>query len=375
MKFNCDQQILSKALSTVSKAISQRTTIPVLKGILLTATNDNKLKLTASNLDLSIERTIDVFVEEEGSIVISDSKFFIDLIRKLPKQQINIEVTENEKVLIKTMTTEVNCVSQSADEFPNTGEIENIITKLSFNKNIFREMIKRTQFCASIDENKGIIVGILVELEENSLNMVALDGFRMAVTREQMMNERRDKIIISAKIMNEINKILTEAGDEEDENIDLILSDKKAVMLLSGTKVTMRLLEGEFISYKDILPKENGTVVNVSKDALIESIERASLLAREGRNNLIRVSISENLLTISSASDEGSVKEDIIMEKQGNDLEIGFNSKYVMDALKAIEDDQIRIEFNTAVKPCLIKPLEGNSYEYLILPVRIPSNQ
>ena len=374
MKFNCDQQVLSKALNTVSKAITQRTTIPVLKGILMTATTDNKLKLTASNLDLSIEKTIDVFVEEEGSIVISDSKFFIDLIRKLPKQQINIEVSENDNILIKTLTTEVRCVSQSADEFPNTGELENIKAQLSFNKNLLKDMIRKTQFCASIDETKGIIVGILMELEENSLNMAALDGFRMAVTRENMLNERNEKIIISAKIMNEISKLLTEASDETDENVDLVLGEKKAALLLSGTKVIMRLLEGEFINYKDILPKDSSTVVKINKENLIESIERASLLAKEGRNNLIRVSINENLMNISSASEEGSVKEDIIMEKKGNDLEIGFNSKYIMDALKAIDDEEIKIEFNSAVKPCLIKPLEGNAYEYLVLPVRIPSN-
>lgn len=374
MKFYCDQQILSKALNTVSKAITQRTTIPVLKGILITATRDNKLKLTASNLDLSIERTVDALVEEEGSIVISDSKFFIDLIRKLPKDQIEIEVAENHNVIIKTPNTKVKCVSQSADEFPNTGEIENIVAQLSFNKEILKDMIRKTQFCASIDETKGIIIGVLMELEENSLNMAALDGFRMAVTREKMANERRDKIIISAKIMNEISKILSESTEEKDENIDFILSDKKAVMLLEGTKVVMRLLDGEFISYKDILPKENGTVVKISRNSMIEAIERASLLAKEGRNNLIRIKIQENLMNISSASEEGSVNEDIIMEKTGNDLEIGFNSKYVMDALKVIEDEMIKMEFNTAVKPCLIKPLEGNSYEYLILPVRIPSN-
>ena len=247
MKFYCDQQILSKALNTVSKAITQRTTIPVLKGILITATRDNKLKLTASNLDLSIERTVDALVEEEGSIVISDSKFFIDLIRKLPKDQIEIEVAENHNVIIKTPNTKVKCVSQSADEFPNTGEIENIVAQLSFNKEILKDMIRKTQFCASIDETKGIIIGVLMELEENSLNMAALDGFRMAVTREKMANERRDKIIISAKIMNEISKILSESTEEKDENIDFILSDKKAVMLLEGTKVVMRLLDGEFI--------------------------------------------------------------------------------------------------------------------------------
>jgi DNA polymerase-3 subunit beta len=237
-----------------------------------------------------------------------------------------------------------------------------------------KEMIRKTQFSASIDESKGIIVGVLMELEESSLNMVALDGFRMAVTRESMINERRDKIIISAKIMNEIAKILSETNEESDENIDFILSDKKAVMLLEGTKIVMRLLEGEFINYKDILPKESGTVIKVSRSSMIEAIERASLLAKEGRNNLIRINIQENLMNISSASEEGSVNEDIIMEKTGNDLEIGFNSKYVMDALKVIEDEEIKIELNTAVKPCLIKPVEGNRFEYLILPVRIPSN-
>ena len=187
MKFNCDQQVLSKALNTVSKAITQRTTIPVLKGILMTATTDNKLKLTASNLDLSIEKTIDVFVEEEGSIVISDSKFFIDLIRKLPKQQINIEVSENDNILIKTLTTEVRCVSQSADEFPNTGELENIKAQLSFNKNLLKDMIRKTQFCASIDETKGIIVGILMELEENSLNGNAAEGAARALGRPEKL--------------------------------------------------------------------------------------------------------------------------------------------------------------------------------------------
>ena len=374
MKFNCDQQTLSRALGTVSKAITQRTTIPVLKGILLSATNDNKLKLTASNLDLSIERTIDVNVEREGSIVISDSKFFMDLIRKLPNEPVNIEVTENENILIKTLNTEVKCVSQSADEFPGINDVDEVKAQLSFDREILNDMIRKTQFCASIDETKGVIVGVLIELEEDSMNMVALDGFRMAVTREQMRNERKEKIIISAKIMNELSKILSETNEEKDENVSFILSDKRAVMLLEGTKVVMRLLEGDFINYKEILPKEKSTTVKINRETMIEAIERASLLAKEGRNNLIRITVTENLMNITSASEEGAVKEDIIMEKSGENLEIGFNSKYIMDALKAIDDDEVLIEMTSAVKPCLIKPIEGNGYEYLILPVRIPSN-
>lgn len=374
MKFNCNQQVLSKALSTVSKAITQRTTIPVLKGILLTATSDNKLRLTASNLDLSIEKTIDVNVEREGSIVVSDSKFFIDIIRKLPNEPVNIEVMENENIMIKTLNTEVKCVSQSADEFPGINDVEDVKSQLSFKKELLNDMIKKTQFCAGMDETKGIIVGILIELEENSLNLVALDGFRMAVAREQMINERPEKIIINGKIMNEISKILAETNDESDENVSLILSDKRAVMLLEGTKIVMRLMEGEFVDYKEILPKEKNTTIKINRGNLIDSIERASLIAKEGRNNLIRINIQENLLNITSASEEGLVKEDIIMEKNGEDLEIGFNSKYVMDALKAIDEEEVKIEFTSSVKPCLIKPVEGDSFEYLILPVRIPSN-
>ena len=374
MKFNCDQQTLAKALNTVSKAITQRTTIPVLKGILLSASNDNKLKLTASNLDLSIEKTIDVNVEREGSIVISDSKFFMDLIRRLPNEPVNIEVTENENILIKTLNTEVKCVSQSADEFPGINEVDEVKAQLTFDRELLKDMIRKTSFSASVDETKGVIVGVLMELEENSLNMVALDGFRMAVNRERMQNRNNEKIIISAKIMNELNKILSETNEEKDENVSLILSDKRAVMLLEGTKIVMRLLDGDFINYKEILPKECSTTITVSRENMIEAIERASLLAKEGRNNLIRVSIMENLMNISSASEEGAVKEDILMEKTGENLEIGFNSKYMLDALKVIEDEDVKIELTSAVKPCLIKPVSGDSYEYLILPVRIPSN-
>lgn len=144
-------------------------------------------------------------------------------------------------------------------------------------------------------------------------------------------------------------------------------------MLLEKTKVVVRLLEGEFIKYKDILPKEKNTTMVIDKNELLASIERASLLAKEGKNNLIKFELEENLLSISSTSEEGKVKEEIMMDKEGEDLEIGFNSKYVMDALKVIEDENIVMEFNTSTTPCILKPLEGNSYEYLILPVRIPS--
>jgi len=368
MKFTCSQQSLSKALNTVSKAVTSRTTIPILKGILLNATADGKLILSASDLDLSIEKTMtDINVLEEGSVVVL-SKLFTDIIRKLPNEDILIEQKEDKSVIIKTSISEFAILGLSPEEFPQIGEIEEE-EEIVFEKELFREMIRKSAFSASIDDSKGIIVGVLIELEENYINMVALDGFRMAVIREEMKNEKKNKIIISSKIMNEINKIL--ADIEENEDIKFVLSKKKAALNFENTKIVIRLLEGEFIKYKDILPKENKCKVTVNKNLLHESMDRASLLSREGKNNLIRFTINENLLTITSRSEEGNVKEEVPISKEGNDIEIGFNSKYVIDVLKVLEDDEIIMEMVSSVKPCVIKPVEGKGYEYLVLPVRI----
>lgn len=370
MKFTCSQQKLSKALNIVSKAVSVRTTIPVLKGILLKCENDS-LTLSASDLDLSIEKTMEVHVIEEGTVVIP-AKLFGDIVRKLPNEEILIEQEENNVVMIKTSKSEFKIIGFEGDEFPNLSDEESELNELSFNCEIFKSMVSRTSFAATADESKGVLTGVLIEIEPDYINMVALDGFRMAVTREIMKNAESSNIIISAKILNEINKIISESDAEQD--IKILLGQKKAFIRFDTTHIILRLLEGDFIKYRDILPKSCSTTVTISRGELIDSIERASLLAKEGKNNLIRINIKNNLLTLTSKSEEGNVKEEIIMEKQGEDMEIGFNSKYMLDALKAIEDEFVNIELNTSITPALIKPLDGNLYEYLVLPVRISSN-
>ncbi|PKM84704.1 MAG: DNA polymerase III subunit beta [Firmicutes bacterium HGW-Firmicutes-11] len=366
MKFSCNQQLLSKALNTVSKAVTTRTTIPILKGILLEVNQDGMLKLAASDLDLSIEKKLPVAVWDEGAIVVS-ARLFSDIIRKLPNEEIEIE-EENGSVTIRCLSSEFTIVGQAAEEFPNVGIIKEE-DKRKMNRDIFREMIKKTAFSASIEESKGIIVGILIEMEEDGITMVALDGFRMAVAREDIKNAEKRKIIIAARILSELYKILTE--EESAEEIDLILDEKKAVILLADTRVVLRIMEGEFIKYKEILPKESQCTVIVNKGELADSLERASLLAKEGKNNLIKCAIFRDKIIITSRSEEGNVKEEVFVQKEGNDLEIGFNAKYILDVLKAIHEEEVKMEFNTSVSPCLIRPLEGNAYEYLVLPVRI----
>ena len=370
MKFTCNQQILAKALNTVSKAVSSRTTIPILKGIMIKATEEGKLILTASDLEISIKKEIDANVEETGAFVVM-AKLFSDIIRKLPNEEILISDEESGSVVIKTSFSEFNVVSFPTDEFPEIGNREEGSENIILDRNIFKEMIRKTAFAASIDESKGVLTGILTEIEEDNIKMVSLDGFRLALVKEYMKSAAPNKFIIAAKVMNEISKIISE--EEEDSDINISLGEKREVINIGSNEIVIRRMEGDFIRYKDILPAENTTKLIVSKDMLLESIERASLLSREGKNNLIKMSIKNDLMTITSRSEEGNVKEEIIVEKTGNDLDIGFNSKFVLDVLKVIDDEQISLNFKSGVSPCVVKPVEGDNYEYLILPVRIPS--
>lgn len=368
MKFSCNQQTLTKALNIVSKAVTIRTTIPILKGILLNVDDNGVLTMSASDLDLSIEKKIKVDNSTSGSIVVL-SKLFGDIIRKLPDETITIEENDG-KVNIKCSNSEFNIIGLSADEFPNINPTEENEEKILFNKELLKDMIKKTAFSASIDENKGVITGVLIEMEENFLNMIAVDGFRMAITKEAMKNKEREDIIISAKILNEISRIISESEDSN-EDIELLLNDKKAVFSMEDTKVILRLLEGKFMDYKRILPSESSCKVVLNKNDFMSSVERASLLAKVGKNNLVKLDIKDNIIEITSKSDEGNVKENVIVSKEGDDVVIGFNSKYLIDALKVIDDENIVILFNNSVSPCLIKPVSGDSFEYLILPVRL----
>ncbi len=370
MKFECNQQLLTKALNIVSKAVTSRTTIPILKGILLEVSEDGKLKMSASDLDITIEETVEIESGISGSIVVQ-SKLFGDIIRKLPNATVSVELVDT-NVVIKCMNSEFSIIGLSADEFPSIKNIEENQEYITFDKTILKEMIRKTSFAASVDESKGVITGILIELLNDAINMVAIDGYRMAITREAMVNLEEKNVIISAKIMNEISKILSEASEEE--NVNLLLNDKKAIFIIGNVKVVLRLLDGEFIKYKDVLPKDNKIKVKVNRNDLMESIERASLLSKEGKNNLIKFAIKDTIVTITSKSEEGNVREEVIINKEGEDLDIGFNAKYVLDVLKSIDDEEIYMFFNTSITPCLVEPVNGDSFEYLILPVRITNN-
>lgn len=387
MKFTCFKKDISKALNIVSKAVTTRTTMPILKGILLKV-EDNTLTLTAYDLDILIETKISVTGYENGELVVK-AKLFNEIIKKLPGEEVNISSDESifvppdqvipeseevnisnyeNKVIIKSDKSEFKIHGQSSDEFPSAGDVsekESIILK----SDDFIDMINKTSFAASLEESRGIIVGVLISLKQNFLTMVALDGFRVALNNRAVPNEKEKNIIVTAKILSEVASLLSEA--ENVSEISIVLDDRKAKINIDNTKVIIRLLEGEFISYESIIPKNSKVKVTAGKDDLYNAIERASLLSREGKNNLVKLEIKDNSIVISSKSEAGNLIEEIFVDKEGEDLEIGFNAKYLSDALKAIDDESIILNFDSSVSPCSITPLVGSSFTHLVLPVRI----
>lgn len=369
MKFTCSQLSLNKAVNTVSKAVSPKSTMPVLKGILLNVKGEN-LTLTASDLDISIETKTLITDGQDGSVVVN-AKLFGEIIRKLPNSLIRAELDEKGFLNISCLGSNFTLVTLPAEEYPSVGVVDES-KHLKLNGYLLRKLIRRTTFAASIDEKKGILVGCLININNGYLEIVSLDGFRLALAKEYEVFDGDGKIVVPASSLDVIEKIITENLGES--KIDFYIENKKIAVVTEDTKVIARLLEGEFIKYKDIIPQTYATKIVVSREELMSSIERASLFAREGKNNLIKITVEKDDILINSRSEEGNVNESISAEVEGNELVIGFNSKYLLDVLKNLDDEEVSIEMTSSTSAALIKPVEGEAYTYLVLPVRILAN-
>ncbi|AOY75417.1 DNA polymerase III subunit beta [Clostridium formicaceticum] len=367
MRFLCEKKTLVHSISIVQKAVSSKTTLPILKGIHIEVIKDY-LKLVATDLEIGIEHTVEVNTYEEGSVVV-DARLFSEIIRKLPDAEVEIILKENNQLYIKCENSEFNIICYDPQDFPELPSIEEEYS-YEIHQDLFKNMIRQTVFAASQDETRLVLTGALMEIEENTLNMVALDGYRLALRKGKIDASIDNKVILPAKALNEINRILT----DEEETIHITLTENHALFIIGNTKLISRLLEGEFISYKQIIPKEYKSKVRVKTKSLLDSIERASLLAREGKNNLVKFMIDDDKMTISSNSELGKVQEEVAIYLEGESIEIAFNSKYFIDALKIIEDEEVYLEFTTNLSPGILKPVTNDYYIYLVLPVRLSAN-
>ena len=348
MKIVCYKDTLLKALNSVIKGVASKTTNPILEGILI-QTNENQVKLTTYDMELGIEYIIDSDVKEQGSTVVN-AIMFSEIIRKLPDSELT---------------------TMNPDEFPELPKIE-IENSIDLEQNMLKNMIRKTIFAVSTEENRPIFTGCLFEVENNKLNVVAVDGFRLALRSIYLPVKVNDfKAVIPGKTLNEINKILLDSFD----HVKIGIAKNQALFEMENCKVVTRTLDGEFLNYKSVIPSNWETRIRVNKNSLQDSFERISLISASSiekeKKYPVKVSVDIGKITISCTNQTGEAKEEIYISTEGKNIEAGFNPKYFLDSLKAIDDEEVFVEFGTSISPCLIKSVENSEYVYMILPIRL----
>jgi len=367
MKLRCSRESLFQAINMVNKAVSNRSTLPILECILFTA-DETGFYLTANDLELGIQSSpIDAQIEKTG-VVALEARIITDIIRRVNGDTVIFSVDEKNITSIDCGTSTFQIVGQNGDEFPSLPEVEKN-QNFVLSQNELKNAIRQTIFSISQDESKPVLTGEYVELKEGSLRMVSVDGYRISYRNIPLSAcSEETNVIIPGKTLGEINKILSQ---EEEDMVHVYFTDKHILFDLQSGIVVSRLIEGDYIKYQQSFTDDCKTKIVCKREELLQALERASLLSRDTKKTPVRIAMENNVLTITAKAELGNAHEEVCVEQDGDILEIAFNPRYLIEALRVIEDSQVSIQFTTSLSPCIIKPLEGNGFGYLILPLRM----
>lgn len=363
MKIVCSKADLLSGVQTVSKAVPSKTTMSILECILIDATN-GQIKLTANDMEIGIETIIEGEIVEKGIIAL-EAKVFSDIVRKLPDSYITLETDSNYKTTITSDKAKFNIIGKSGEDFSYLPEIEKndgiVVSQFTL-----KEVVRQTIFSIADNDNNKLMTGELFEIKENELKVVSLDGHRISIRKIQLKNSYDyKKVVVPGKTLNEVSKILS--GDT-DKDVNIFFTDKHIVFEFDRTIVVSRLIEGEYFRIEQMLSSDYETKVHINKKELLDCIDRATLLVKEGDKKPIIMDITDDNMELKMNSIVGSMDENIEINKTGKDLMIGFNPKFMIDALRVIDDEDITMYLVNPKAPCFIKN-EKESYIYLILPV------
>lgn len=362
MKALIAKQQLLDAINMVQKAVMQKATLPVLEGIYIEA--GERLTLVGNCFELGIACTVDADIRETGAIVIQ-ARMFGEIVRRLPDSLISLE-TSGTKVKIECMNSFFEIKGMEAESYPMLSNF-NEDTAVTIPQGTFREMIRQTMFAVSQDENRRIMTGVLLETKEGGMSLVALDGFRMAVSRTLIKSNEGMRVVIPGKNMSEIHKLL----ENSEEIVRIVKTGSMVKFEMANCRIVSKTIDGEFMNYNGYIPTQYESVIIVNRKELEDGLDRASLITSDDKRYPVRLNLANDQVTIFSAAEMGSSKESISMRNEGGDLQIGFNPKFLLDSLKVIPDESIKISFNSQIGPAIITPLEGDRYLFLVLPVRI----
>ena len=363
MKLICSKASLLKGVSIVSKAVPSRTTMPILNCILIDA-SANEIKLTANDMELGIETVIEGEIVERGIIAL-DAKFFSEIVRKLPDNDVVIESDDTFQTTITCEKAKFNIVGKSGEDFSYLPYIEKN-ESISISQFTLKDVVRQTIFSIADNDTNKLMTGELFEINENRLRVVSLDGHRISIRNIELKESYSPlKVVVPGKTLQEISKILT--GEAEDM-VDIFFADNHILFEFDETKVVSRLIEGEYFHIDQMLSSDYDTKVKINKREFLSCIDRATLLIREGDKKPIILNIQDGSPQLKINSFVGSMNEEIEIEKEGKDLLIGFNPKFFIDALRVIDDEEVTLYMVNPKAPCFIKD-DAGTYVYLILPV------
>lgn len=370
MKFSCEKALLQAAISTTSRAVSPKSSIPALEGILLEAGND--LHLTGYNLETGIRTIVPADIQERGTLVLG-ARLFGEIIRKLPDDIVTFKA-EQYMVNIKCGMSEFNILGTDPEEFPELPTVE-YQNSLHLPQSALKAMIGQTLFAVSDNESRPIHTGSLFEVDNEGLTIVSVDGYRLALRHEAIDKKEGAEsfsFVVPGAALSEVEKICADS----DEPASITQGARHVMFKMGDTMLVSRRLEGEFLAYRQAIPRNNTIHVEGETRALLASIDRVSLIISDKLKSPLRCVFDQNLLKISTKTAIGDAYDECPIQGDGGGLEIGFNNRYLMDALKAAPADKVRLELTTGVSPCVILPTEGvENFLYMVLPVRLKAGE
>lgn len=367
MKFTCEKSILQKAINIVLRSVAVKSSVPALEGILLEA--ENGLKMTGYNLKIGITTTVDADIQEEGKLVLS-ARLFNDIIRKMPDELVTV-YSEKNTAHLKCGNAEFNILSIDAAEFPQLPEEEKK-TGFSICQASLKKMLSQSLFAVSADDSRPIYTGSLFEVGQDELTIVSVDGFRLALRREKLdQNTEQENIsfIVPGEALTEVEKIC----DDSENQITISLGEHFILFQTEDISLISRRLEGEFLNYRATIPSDNPIHVVAQTRDMLDAIERVSLIINENNKCPLKCLFDDGILYISAKTAIGDASDSCPIEGDGQKLEIGFNNRYLMDALHNAPGEKVKINMNSSVSPCVILPADGepDNFLYMVLPVRL----
>ena len=365
MQFKCMTSVLIEGLQTATKALSSRTTNPILEGVLVEAFGD-EVQLICSDERLTIATRIPAEIVDPGRGVVK-GRLFIEIVRRLPGGEVTVTMNANHQFNLKCMGSISNISGQEAELYPRLPVVSDE-HEIMLPQEMLRDMIQKTEFAIAAEDMREVLTGSYLEISGGEASMVGLDGFRLALRRAKCADlEANVSAIIPGRALGDIGKLLSEG---EEAMAALSFDGNRLHIRLENTDIYVLLIEGEYIQYRRIIPAQFATHVTADLETLRRCIDRASLMAREGSNNLIMLRIKDGRMFIESNSQIGDVHEEMDIEQIGGDLNIAFNVKYLTDVVRAIDSEELEISLNNGVSPCVMSPKNDSNYIHLVLPVR-----